>query len=740
MASPRQQTLMPGGLQSFPSISSNLESLDMRADPDAQATVTDFLDFTEYLPADMVRSLTLIGKIDQRYAEASKELHDVVSIWSRLPSIPADERPAPVRLRADISEKANTAFNFRLYAHSEAVHMSKNVEKHYNRAKTILEKLKTMRENYPPPEEQKMAALTRSPQASRTNKISVRVDGAAQKPRRQRVPRITVPGEVLAPYELDFESYSDDSDGSSDDDEDDFYSRVTPGAQPRIKLNIKSYKTQKMKVPKSMRVSLGPSMPGMPNTAMAFAQLKPPPENAVIGSEDAPWLQLTPYELAKLRKRMKKNAQWAPSETMIARELKQLGRGFEAYKSAKKQAEEEGRSFEASLPSAVVDGDGVAHAPMGAITFDAASAADDKQNSNRGMKLNEAKKLKKETLSKLAAQEAEESARRTLEAVRAVFSINPLDKNKTASNGNNGTAKSQVKKRKRDASGGDVEIEKPGASDTPTPKPTQKRTKTETPVPIPQPTPSSSQAHETPVHPPGLTASAVQVKPQRTTPVPIPITGQDVGAGPKSADAESPALNGGTVTTTIALKPAAETPIPPPLKSPPSNSTRDTRSRDGLRKEQLPEAQASSSIRPVSRGTTPAADAAQRRPQSRGTGEPTLAAERPRRASTARNTPAPEGQQRQSGGSNKRLKRPAPGVISRTNSGGSSAVGRRKVAPKKKRGRKEQEAEVEVEVEVDDEGNMIDPDEPRYCICNRVSFGTMISCDNIDVSSSGRYW
>lgn len=39
------------------------------------------------------------------------------------------------------------------------------------------------------------------------------------------------------------------------------------------------------------------------------------------------------------------------------------------------------------------------------------------------------------------------------------------------------------------------------------------------------------------------------------------------------------------------------------------------------------------------------------------------------------------------------------------------------------------------EVEVDDEGNVIDPDEPRYCLCNRVSFGTMIQCDNVDVSA-----
>ena len=32
------------------------------------------------------------------------------------------------------------------------------------------------------------------------------------------------------------------------------------------------------------------------------------------------------------------------------------------------------------------------------------------------------------------------------------------------------------------------------------------------------------------------------------------------------------------------------------------------------------------------------------------------------------------------------------------------------------------------------EGETIDPSEPRYCICNRVSFGEMIGCDNDNVS------
>jgi hypothetical protein len=39
---------------------------------------------------------------------------------------------------------------------------------------------------------------------------------------------------------------------------------------------------------------------------------------------------------------MEKNATWSPSDTMIARELKQLGRGIENYRAAMAKAEAEG--------------------------------------------------------------------------------------------------------------------------------------------------------------------------------------------------------------------------------------------------------------------------------------------------------------------------------------------------------------------------------------------------------------
>ncbi|KAK2067500.1 hypothetical protein P8C59_001238 [Phyllachora maydis] len=260
----------------------SLTPLDTRADPDAQSTVTDFLDFTEYLPADMIRSLTLIGNLDRRYVDASMALHDQTTTWGELPLLPADSRPAPAQLRLDISENLHHTVGSRVYSHTEA-------------------KLTTMLENYPTAAEQEKTAatLSKSPQLSRAPKTTSRLDG--QKARRPRVPRITVPGEVLAPYDLNYDAYSTGSDISSSSEEEngeETRSNVngTTSAPPRIKLvkgasgfpkPHKAYKSRTSVPPPAFSGST-------PSTSAALLMLKPPPENAVIGSADAPWGQLTP--------------------------------------------------------------------------------------------------------------------------------------------------------------------------------------------------------------------------------------------------------------------------------------------------------------------------------------------------------------------------------------------------------------------------------------------------------------
>ncbi|TFB06391.1 hypothetical protein CCMA1212_002109 [Trichoderma ghanense] len=788
-----------------PSMGPMSSVLTARADPDAQTTVTDFLDFTEYLPADMMRSLTLVGKLDQRYADASHKVDDLTTLWGQLPALPARERPSPVQLRAEISENLKQALDARIFAHAEAVRMADNVNRHYNKATALLSKLQAMMDNYPT--EEQAPAEPRSPQMTRA-KLTVRATGEdGQKVRRSRVPRITVPGEVLAPYEIEYDTFSDDSDISSDEESEPpatTTNRRMPVAAPRIKLV--SNKSQKSSGRSSRGQYATPALSAAA-AANAAALLNPPPENAVIGSPDAPWLQLTQYELAKLRKRMKKNATWTPSETMIARELKALCRGPDAYREAKRKAEEEGRVFEATVPTAIVDNEsGTKQLPAGAISVDSL-AATEVPTSNRGMKLNEAKKLKREQLAKLAAEEAEESARKMQQAAK-LFLGSSTTSSMTPENAKSPGPQPKPRtnsrsKRKRDGEeegNGDVAAAAAAAAATAaaapeggeaallSSRPTTKRTKTsETPVPPPVPgliVQGGSVSSDNSA-PPAATSSGV---PQSETPVPIPIPPQSsvttrsaTSPVPGSTLAITTSAGNGTVTVSAGapVKTPHETPVPLPKTEPRMSTTpipppttirelpgreaskRETRGEAAKRSQQqqqqqqqqsastspqLPQGQSgapeASVKQSTSRGGTPRSTPVpdslpSRRPGSRGKAasqepQPSLAVDRSRRASTARNTPVPE-LIKQPG---KRTKRPAPGVVTTTNSGGNSAVGKRKAAPKRKpRATKRDKGQVTEEmVEVDDEGNPIDPDEPRYCLCNRVSFGTMIQCDNVDVS------
>lgn len=755
--SPRQTSASMHGanaIESLESIQNGLETLDGRADPDAQATVTDFLEFTEHLPADMTRSLTLIGKLDRDHADASATLHELTRLWGQLPSLPTNEhqpRPQPAQLRADIADSVLRTYDARLLSHAEAVRMAENVNRHVNRLKLIHAKLRNMLENYPADDGPRSPLVTaRSPQATRgTNK---RQPAGGDKGRRPRGPRITVPGEVLAPYEVGYDTYSDVSESSSEEEEEEDEEPVvvthrrtqaTPrggGQRPRGERKAAVEKTPKAPKPRAPRSAAHANAGGEASQAPPAAVLKPPPEDAELGSEHKPWLQLTEYELARLRKRMKKNASWIPSDTMINRELKTLGRGYDGWSSAKKQAEEEGLPFETSLPQPIVDdATGSEHLPMGAVSLDSAIAAEDKTLTNRGHELNKAKKIKKDRLSDQAAKEAEESTKRFMLLARNFqVSFQPPQPSSQPQAKN---TKRQQKKRKRD-SVSEVDAEKPDPAGL-------KRSKTETPVPIPQ---HINLPRQTPIPPPQVTPGGTHGL-LSTTPVPIPIPGHDqsimVGAKSSAGTSPAPSVEPGTTTTSVPTKAPADdlaispktstTPILPPV--------RETRAREAKGKESTtvpPPIKTTGSRGNTPGVVTPGTEASSRRPSSRGQGmtqdqqQPGLAAERPRRASTARNTPAPELSLRQP---SRRTKRPAPGIISRTNSGGNSAITKRKAAPRKsKRGSagsqkkdRGQTADAEAEVEVDEEGNVIDPNEERYCFCNRVSFGTMVMCENDSV-------
>ena len=159
-----------------------------------------------------------------------------------------------------------------------------------------------------------------------------------------------------------------------------------------------------IRTPKSRGTNVHSGLAGI-SVTNAILQLEAPPKDAPMGSRHHPWLRLTGYELLTLRKRMKKNAIWKPSETMVAAELMDLGRGFPNYLVARKQAEVEGTAF--------VDEDDIATTRPELFTNPATPG---ERPINRGMVLNAAKKRKREGLSELVDDQKESLSKKVLES------------------------------------------------------------------------------------------------------------------------------------------------------------------------------------------------------------------------------------------------------------------------------------------------------------------------------------
>lgn len=116
-----------------------------------------------------------------------------------------------------------------------------------------------------------------------------------------------------------------------------------------------------------------------------------------------PWNRLTNEELARLRKRMKKNAGWTPSVTMIIRELESLGRGPKHKDNFLDQRE--GNLGEDFLKIYGPEDGGIGD-PEKIAPDDGAGVRE-----NKGMRLNRAKKRKREEERKEKEREVEKERR-----------------------------------------------------------------------------------------------------------------------------------------------------------------------------------------------------------------------------------------------------------------------------------------------------------------------------------------
>ena len=649
-------------------------------DPDAQATVTDFLDYTEYLPSDLIRSLTLIRGLDETFLTNSYAVHDLTKQYGTLPNLPANSRPDPQALRTDISRHLDRALNARESSYAEAGRLYDVADRHYNRLSSIINKLHALPK---PPSRDPTPEPVQSPEVKRSRSGRKLEEGTSiprltlNPPRptgvavtllqKSRKRRVTIPGDVLPPYNPDSPVASTEQ----SDWESDAPSPVRPTLKIKQPKPPKAPKEKTPRAPRPPRDSVGP-----------YKMPTPPPEDAKLGGKYQPWTRLTGWEMWKLRKKMKKNITWEPSDVMIQRELAARGRGWENYYRARGEAHANGTEFldvddldqSRSKEDTNRPGDPIA----GTIEVTAVR--------NRGMKLNEAKKLKREILAReqaaQAAQEAELAARRLGElgsSFKNLFSplssaLANLQRHTSSpiTNGTKSTGKEGSKSKKR-------KLDDSNASASPSAEvdPKKKRQKlAPKPSPFSTSAPTDSTTKKIPLklnlHPQSSTMSSSlsPISPSR------PLSARRGSVAPK-AESTPPLLSRPPSRRSLAasVEPAVVNPQPRGRTSTPAVPTRKTPALD----------------------TTPKA------------------------ATTA---------------AARRSKREAPGTITQTSQDGGAAVSvsSRKTKPTRQskavQAQKAVEAAVpQIRVDVDGKQELVDPDEERYCVCGDISYGEMICCE-----------
>jgi len=722
-------------------------------DPDAQAVVTDFSDYTEFFPSDLLRSLTLISKFDDKYERDAATLHALATTYGQLPSIATDQRLDPRKLRADMSDTLDHAVRCRESTYAEAERICTVAEHLYDRLQSITRKLSSLTK--PPSRDPSPEPLppARSPSASR-KKINDRkrqsvlldVKSATRSTNapKHRSHRIIIPGEILP----QFDPASADAITEEETEQEQPSSPV---------LNIEGEKTPTIpkltlpKVPKPPKVPKEPKAsskkfirvrpPGVLGTNVhstvagisvsnAMAILAPPPSDARPGSKHAPWLKLTEWELNKLRKRMKKNADWVPSDTMVRRELSETGRGLENFIKAKAHSEATGEPLINEEPDDFIRPLVFRKSPVNPVSEEA-----NQELENRGMKLNQAKKLKREAMAK--EQQAVE--------VSAVHGVGaPIAPMMGVTSSNNVSM---------------ADVTAPAAVPSAAPISTA----------IPSSKPSQKRKHE--ASPNGLPASTIDDS------LLDPALLEDTVTQPIFKKAK---LNHSSKNDTAAPDSNANEPGTSAVNAKPAARSKNSKAAARASRVELPDisitdAPATSSSPAPTAATTTAKSKTQSRiisltlnptaKQKAASAEPQrdrrTSDRHTRRASNASLpsiTDSPSKghsdsasqpselasiQTTAQGNANRRGKRADPGLpISTGDEGGAKvSLGKRKAAPGGKKGltlkldkptkdRKDDVVAVAATSTPILEAEDVDPNEERYCICGDVSYGTMIACEN----------
>jgi hypothetical protein len=729
--------------------------------PDAQTTVNDFLDYTEFYPSDLVRSLTLIGDLDANCADAVQQIHELTALYCKLPQLPERERTDPARLRQQIAQQLQTAISQREYAHKEAERLYEVTKRHCQRASIIKRKLQAQpeppsRDPTPPPVSP--TALKRSYERPR---LHINFDGGRDRHRKSAVP---LPRSRARAHST---SSSDESDGGR---------RSSLVGRPRKERPYKD-RSQKPRprAPGVAGTNVHSSIAGI-STSNALAKLTPPPADARPGSKWAPWMKLTEYEMAVLRKQMKKNAVWTPSLTMVNRELERKHRTKGDYEREKARCEAAGEHLLDEEPETLLQiatAQGVDDPALTATANAAdgltapggvehpAPARDESVEPADGQTERDTRRQKaRGALRKLedATKTIQNAADGLKELSFSAVSTPPASVQRKKS-----TARPATSKRKRDTTpppGAETTAEtskgpEPAERDTSTQPPEPKRPRLQliAPAPPPQQTPS------TPAPPSAATAAPKELptpaapSPVSQTPVPLPDTSSSTvqvplaPAGPGTPKAHKPESAQPSRQATPAEPESAEHNTSSPIVAAPTSdpapeqlSITAASTRAG-RKSITPKNSSPPPIEPskpvLERAASPEPSIALR-PRSSRSHVPTPKAQseepkpnegRPVRDSrrhsifsqSALTAPAPTR-------TSMRRKPPPKGEVTSAENGQKTVTN-----VKRSRGSKHQKKKPGVIGGDGKPGHFeeeVDSDEERYCICDDVSFGQMISCDN----------
>ncbi|GAB7353096.1 hypothetical protein MBLNU459_g3639t1 [Dothideomycetes sp. NU459] len=677
-------------------------------DPDISATLSDFLTYTEHLPSSVIRSLTLIETLNGKANSLQQKIHELLKTYARLPNATVDA-PDPVQLRKEISHAYDKLEECKRMSAAESVRIEDMVAREARKLSIVTKKLKAL--PMPPSRDPTPEPVLVSPRLKKSNQAQQHADKRTAAHRTSTAPRvrgrkIMVPGEVLPPPNPDSPPPSEPSDWASPPP-------ASPDEQrPRHKSvgrqrTPKSLKVPREKIPKPPRVRL-PGARGTNahsavagiSTSNALNALKPPPDDAPPGSRWKPWKKLTEFELATIRKRMKKNAKWIPSPAMKNRELKELGRGQTAMDKAREDAEAGGPPFiDEYDPATWVDPtQGTASAEEQAeanaiLGPEQEHVSEDQALINRGMRLNEAKRIKREKLK--AEEQALNQQLQDVPAVPPATSSQELLKPSVPAEA---ASSDRDRKRKRDATPvASIIAAEPSNDSADIPSrpaaPLPKKIKLSSPAPAldtaaPKLPNGTRLSETTQTSTTGNSKSPVHALTQRRPTQGKPTAGSRV---PLASTAPAPTKAGtpATVSRPRSRRTSVAPDLPPPVQSRPPR-TGPTIKLKGPKAASAEPPHRRAGLRRGSNASLPG-------------------------GVTKLPSPAPKPDTVSRAG---RRRRPVPGLVTTEEGEGAKPTAKGALA------KKDDVPAVEEE--------LIDPDEPRYCVCGDVSWGTMIACDNDD--------